>query len=486
MRSLKAKEILALIFSISLLSTALSATAYSADGNQQNGSNNFPLGPLGSKCTKNGLIAFNGQMTAICKKGKVSYVLASDVPKTPVGGYKTRPSWYPKLSEVFSNGRGPANITCKPLSIKFTSPVIPLDKLAPTIPYGMTIGDHVTPIDHGYIGVKTLSLPTAERNSAAYVPITSPADGTIIEVGSLGSTSSHRVLIDHGCNLISVYMVINKLTGVLAPYAKEVDEKGYVSLRLKIKAGQEFGRQRDNPLDFNVFDGTSWLSGFQNPQAYLYAENWKPYTADYLPFFTPQIRNAMEAQLQRTTSPRVGKIDYDIAGSASGNWFLQGTNGYTGRPNSDYATATSMVQGPPAGKNQYSWSHLSIAPHQVDSSKWIFSSGWWQDPRGDADQALIVVGSGQVAPDRLTASSGMVVYKLEQVSIQDPANAPAREPGSMAPFAVGYTLIPGGSNKGIVALQVNSQGTLSVELNTTMKSPSEFTSFTSAKRTYAR
>jgi hypothetical protein len=137
------------------------------------------------------------------------------------------------------------------------------------------------------------------------------------------------------------------------------------------------------------------------------------------------------------------------------------------------------------GKNDYSWSHLAIAPHQVDTKAWVFSSGWWKDPKGDADQAALVVAPGQVAPDKLTASSGMVVYKLAQLSYTPPSGVAANPPGSMAPWPVGYTVITG-SEKGVVALQVNTDGTLSVELNTSITSISGFTAFTAAKRTYNR
>lgn len=425
-------------------------------------------------------------MTGICKNGKVAYPLAIDVPKTPKNGFTSKPGWYPSLSQIFGGPSG-KEPTCSPSTIKFTSPVIPLDKMAPIVPYGLTVGGHVTPIDHAYIGITSLSISQSLRTDADYVPVTAPADGTIIELSSLGSPTSHRVVIDHGCNVVSVYMVLNKVTGVLANLANDVESKQYLRPGIKIKAGQEFGRQRDNMLDFNVFDGSAWLSGFQNPQAYLSGDTWKPYTADFLPFFSSSIRSAMEAQLQKTSTPRVGKIDYDVAGSASGNWFLQGTNGYGGRLNSDYINAKSTLHsGSVPGKNEYSWSHLSIAPHQVDTTQWIFSSGWWKDPNGDADQALLVVGPGQVSPDKLTASNGMVIYKLTQISYQDPVGAPAREPGSMAPFAVGYTVTAGGVDRGVVALQVNSDGTLSVEINATSNSPANFTGFTSAKRIYSR
>ena len=452
-------------------------------GNAQNAS--FKLGQLGTSCSKNGELGWNGMMTAICKNGKVSYVLASDVPKTPTNGYTSRPDWYPTLAQVLG-GPNAKEPSCSPSTIKFTSPVLPLDQLAPSIPYGYMVGGHVTPIDHAYLGLKSLSKSSSQLTSADYVAVTAPADGVITEVSNLGSPNSHRVVIDHGCNVYSVYMVMNKVTGVLASYASQASNNGYLKVNVNVKAGDEFGRQAETMLDFNVFDGTSWLSGFQNPQAYLTQDTWKPYTADFLPFFTSNIRSAMEAQMQKTSSPRVGKIDHDIAGTASGNWFLSGTNGYGGRLNSDYENASAMLgSGSVPGKNDYSWSHLAIAPHEVDTKAWVFSSGWWTDAKGDAAQAVLVVASNQVAPDKLTASSGMVVYKLAQLSYVQPAGVAANPPGSMAPWPVGYTVTTG-NDKGVVALQVNSDGSLSVEINTSINSIASFSGFTSAKRIYNR
>jgi hypothetical protein len=452
-------------------------------GNNQN--TGFKLGEIGSSCSKNGELGWNGKMTAICKGGKVSYVLATDVPKTPTNGYTSRPDWYPTLSQIL-DGPSAKEPTCAPSSVKFTSPVLPLDQLAPAIPYGLMVGGHVTPIDHAYLGIKALSKSASQLTAADYVPVTAPADGVITELSNLGSPNSHRVVINHGCNLYSVYMVMNKVTGVLASLASKVSNSGYLMTNVKVKAGEEFGRQGETMLDFNVFDGTQWLSGFQNIQSYLTLDTWKPYTADYLPFFSSEIRTAMEAQLQKTSSPRIGKIDYDIAGTASGNWFLAGTNGYAGRLNSDYENATTMIgSGSVPGKNDYSWSHLAIAPHQVDTKAWVFSSGWWLDPKGDADQAALVVAPGQVTPDKLTASSGMVVYQLAQSSYTPPAGVVPNPPGSMAPWPVGYTVVTG-RERGVVALQVNADGSLSLELNTSITSISGFTAFTAAKRTYNR
>jgi len=428
---------------------------------------------LGSSCSKESELGWNGMLVAICKSGKIRYAISSDFPKTPNGGFTSRPTWYPTLSQLM-NGPSASEPKCSPSSIKFTKPVVPLDKMVASIPYGMMVGGHVTPIDHAYLGISSLSKAQSERTDADWVAVTAPADGTILELSSLGNANTSRVVINHGCNLYSVYMVLNKPSGLLAKYVDELASKGFINLNLKVKAGDEFGRQRDNMLDFNVFDGTQWLSGFANPAAYLTHDAWKPYTADFLPFFSDEIRSGIEKWMQKTSAPRVGKIDHDVIGAAAGNWFLDGTFGYGGNQNSLFINATSPIGGGVVeGKNGYDWSHLAIAPHEVDTSQWIFSIGWWNDPKGDATQALIVISSGQVSPDKLTSASGAITYQLAQISYQEPAGSPARPAGSTAPWAVGYKVV-GGSNKGSVTLQVNSDGSLSVEIGS------------SGKRTYRR
>ena len=229
-------------------------------------------------------------------------------------------------------------------------------------------------------------------------------------------------------------------------------------------------------LDFNIFDGTQWLSGFVNPYSYLTGDTWKPYTADYLQFFTDDIRTAMEKQLQRTSAPRIGKIDQDIAGTAAGNWFLAGTNGYGGNLMTAYENATTQVMGSVLGKNTYAWNHLAIARHEVDTSKWILSTGWYKDSKGDPAQFLINLTAGQVAPDKLTASSGVVIYTLSQYSYIYPPGTPARVDGSAEPYPVGYTL-GSGTSLGSLVIQVNNDNSLSIEFGS---------AFTSDKRTYNR
>ena len=157
---------------------------------QQQQQGKFLLGQLGAACSKNGEIAWNGYLVAACKNGVVKYALSSDVPKAPAGGFKSRPSWYPTLTQVMQGGTS-TEPTCKSSAITFTHPVVPLAEMAPSIPYGMMVSGHVTPIDHGYFGIKALSKSPSQLTDADYVKVTAPADGVITELSNLGSPNSN-------------------------------------------------------------------------------------------------------------------------------------------------------------------------------------------------------------------------------------------------------------------------------------------------------
>lgn len=438
----------------------------------------YDMVQVGMACDSPGNTVFMNYLY-VCKNGAWGYPVPGDLP-IPSDGSK--PDWYPSLDALSSQPEA----SCPNSNITFTHSFLPVDQLDASIPNGAMIYDHVTPIDHAYIGIKTLSKAADTRTEADYMPIVAPADGVIMNAGSLGSPTSHRVVISHGCGVYTVYMVVNRLSGALAAVADQVQSQGNLQLDIPIKAGEEFGQQRDNPLDFNVWASESWLSGFANPLSYLYMDNWKPYTADPSPFFTPELAAQYANIMQRTSEPRWGKIDHDVVGSASGNWFLQGTLGYSGRTIAEYVAATAPIPGGQvAGKNTYAYGHLSIAPHEVDTSKWVFSTGWWQDPAGDPRQVMLVINDGQKTPDQLTSADGVVVYGLADGGRVDANGQPiVQGPGSMAPMPVGY-LLELGQTWGSVALQVNADGSLSLELFPD-QADVQVTELSAQKRTYER
>lgn len=425
-----------------LLLGAVSATAQT-----------FHTGSLGAPCTA-GDLAMGRFVLACGGDGRYRYAEPTDVPPAPDGGHVVRPSWYPPLGYVFSAQAPPS---C-PLTgrVTFTSPVIAAEDLAPIIPQGMMVADHVTPIDHGYFGVIPLAKPRAARTEDDFVAVRAPADGEVIEIGLLGSPTSIRVVIAHGCDTFSVYMVLNRLSGALAYLQDDLLARGSLRVSVRVLAGEEFGRQRDNPLDFSVHDGGSWLRGLTAPFSYTSGESWKPYTVDPWPYFAPDLAELYTAQMQRLAAPRWGRIDLDVPGAASGNWFLDGTLGYSGLRLDVVRTGAEVNGGTVDGKNTYAWSHLALAPHWVQPAKWIFSVGWFADERGDPRQLLIDLDPGQPPPDALTAAHGVVLYRLREWGFTVPLV-------NEAPLPVGYD-IEGGRVAGVVALQVLDGDRLAVEV----------------------
>ena len=130
-------------------------------------------------------------------------------------------------------------------------------------------------------------------------------------------------------------MVLNRLSGALAHLQDDLLATGRLDPRLRLLAGTEFAEGRDNPPDFSVHDGSTWLAGFLSPFSYTSSDSWKPYTVDPWPYFSPDLAAAYESRMQRLAAPLWGRIDYDVAGTASGNWFLSGTVGYSGRLEAD-------------------------------------------------------------------------------------------------------------------------------------------------------
>lgn len=451
----------------------------SGEGNGEGTSGGDPsMIVVGQPCATDGAFGFRDGGLTICDGGTGRYAMPDDLPPAPAGGYTARPDWYPTLAQMF----GASVDECSGEPVQFTHPIVPTDQLAPSMPHGMMIGDHVTPIDHMYIGIATLLADPATLTDDDYLPVTAPAAGTIVEAGSLGSPTSHRVTISHGCGIVSVYMVVNRLTGPLAEYAERIDAGETVMLDIPIAAGDEFGRQRDNPLDFNIFTADTWLPGLANPYSYAFGEAWKPYTADPFPYFTPEVGGPLEASLQRLTEPRWGPIDYDIAGTASGSWFLDGTIGYSGGDLETYRTATSMVPGGGiTGRTSYAYGHLALAPHPVDTARWIFSIGAWPTLDGAPRQLLIDLAVDQPTPADLTAASGPVVYRLTDIQVVQPPGY-TRPPGP-SPDGIGYTLAPG-STVGWVVVEVRGDQSLAIEI--VADPAAQPTGFTGPGTTYHR
>lgn len=247
-------------------------------------------------------------------------------------------------------------------------------------PYGLMIGDHVSPIDHQYFS------PTIFRSPKDTYPVFAMADSKLVNIEP--HPTRIRLIFSVTCNFFYYYDLLTSLEPNLTQKNLPID----------VKAGQLIGHIGGQTLDFAVWDTKKPLSGFIVPEHYR-AEPWKIYTADPLDYYTDDLKSSILSKYVRTAEPVSGKIDYDIDGKLIGNWFEEGKDGYAGEstdPNAEY------------------WKdHLSIAPFAYDPSAFIISVGFLTNQSGgDGDQFSIPRNAP--SPATVGVENGLIKYELRK------------------------------------------------------------------------
>ena len=373
----------------------------------------------------------------------------------PEGGEK--PKGGGTISQIFSGGQCDADSKVN----KYTAGIGDVSKMSHIYPMGGMITTHITPVDHIYVYYPENSqTPVAD---GSYL-VTSPADGKIVGLEDFQKTNNypypdHRVIIEHSCELYSVFIHIGKLGEGIAMGAA-------------VKAGQTIADDSVSPgYDFSTFDQNVKLK-FANPDSYSQAESWKSYTANPFDYFPAAEKSKLEAISLKATAPFDGKIDWDQEGTAQGNWFEKDSNGYRGKGDqtASYDNNGKVARG-------YWDTHLAIAPDAVDNKSFIYSIGDWE---GCPCQFMSV---GNVDPKTLTSSASTpTVISLVEYEIKN-SDGSAHNPNKPKK---GYTL--SGSNKvvGLLAVQVNADGTIKVEKIPGQTDAKSFTGFSENARTYVR
>lgn len=240
------------------------------------------------------------------------------------------------------------------------------------LPYGLMVGAHVTPIDHWYFS-------PADRNSKrdAY-PVYAMADGILSEISYRGINVDtgekrdieYRLVFTHTCTFLTYYDLVTSLDQSILDKATDLKSKSHARVDIPVKKGQLIGRIGGQTLDFAVWDLEKPLTGFVNPDSYKNLEPWKLYTADPYKYVSSDIKQILIERNPRIAEPIAGKIDYDIDGKLVGNWFQEGTNGYSGVEQRNY------------------WrGHLALVYNFLDPSAIEVSIGNW---KGDEGQFAVV------------------------------------------------------------------------------------------------
>lgn len=443
------------IIPITLLSLLLTACGGGPNGGEgQNSAGGVAEGFL---CEQEGERAQDsGGRELLCQvMGDGKFAWRPEGGEQPQGG--EQPVVGGTLSQILGSGE------CDPNSkvTEYTAGIGDASKMSHIYPMGGMISTHITPIDHIYVYYPENSLTSAPDGS--YL-VTSPADGTIVRVEDFQETNNYpypdfRVVIEHSCDLYSVFIHIGKLS------------EGIVQGAV-VKAGQAIADDSQSPgYDFSTFDQNVALS-FANPTSYSQAESWKTFTANPFDYFPAAEKSKLEEKSLRATAPFDGRIDWDEEGTAQGNWFENDSNGYRGKGDqtASYDNHGKVARG-------YWDTHLAIAPDAVDIQAFIYSIGDWE---GCPCQFMSV---GNVDPKTIASSaSAPTVISLVEYEIRNPdgsSHNPNQPPK-------GYTLSGSGEVVGLLALQVNADGSMKVEKLPGKTDAQAFTGFSENAKTYVR
>lgn len=294
------------------------------------------------------------------------------------------------LREAFSHG------TCRGSGVvRYAALPMNIADVGSFVPLGVMTGSHVTPVDHQYLYVKD---PTAGRTR---YDVFAPFTGNIVLVQSRpdapppATTVEYRIVFEGSCTYWVYYDLVKQLEPrILNVVASELADNGSAYVRIPVSAGERIGKIGVNSLDLGTVNAEITLPGLLVAASYA-AEPWKIHSVDGLDYFDEPMRGQLNALNRRKSLPLGGKIDYDIDGTAVGNWFLVGTRGYAG------------ASGTTAGRN-YWVGHLSLAYGHIDPALVLISMGM---PDGSSQQ-WAVKGN---APDPATvdASRGVVKYEVQ-------------------------------------------------------------------------
>jgi len=264
---------------------------------------------------------------------------------------------------------------------KFTFTHIPLedDAYDSIVPLGnLNPPSHTFPTDHIYFVLKDGTHD-----------VVAPANGAIICIWNKtreGETyQDYFLLIRH---TPTIYSTLDHIVG-LADWILEKAGKitGFTQVNIPVEAGQVVGRAEKQPerawFDWGAMDYDVTLN-FIHPETYGYEVS--VHAVCPLDYLEESLREEAYQKVNRVGEPRSGKIDYDLPGRLSGNWFLEGSQ---------------------PGVWNYS-TQLALVYYVYNASQMVVSVG------GDVLAPLPIGVFNATGPDftEVSIESGKVIYHL--------------------------------------------------------------------------
>jgi hypothetical protein len=279
------------------------------------------------------------------------------------------------------------------------SPISP-EQLDYFKPLGAMSGVHPTPVSHQYFyPMKDVVAEVRAPISGHIVELTNRGGGGF--GGASGQDYEVRYTIEVSCDL---YLYIDHVLEPPEEVRSAIDQ-GQRYTRIPVSAGDLLGLHADGyKVDLSVVDlGRGEVDGFVLNNSYFdgpYGESFKLFERDSFEYFEEPLRTQLAEKSLRTVEPRGGKFTYDVDGTAQGNWFREGTNGYVGGYDNLPLT--------------YPWvGHLAMTPLNIDPSKLRVAMG---DGFTGGEMASVWGVTGHSPPfDSVTPLSGLTRYEVRQL-----------------------------------------------------------------------
>ncbi|SLM11964.1 exported hypothetical protein [uncultured spirochete] len=197
--------------------------------------------------------------------------------------------------------------------------------------------NEITPM--GHMNLPQHPIPTSAGGfsflSNGYSqPVKAPADGVItairythvFNVDGTKSFPDYAVRIYHTNTFITWYDHLSAIDDTILAKTGTLAE-GWTKAYVPVKAGDVFGKtaassEQVTGLGMYAYDKEKTLD-FINPEKYGPFGAHAVFAFDY---FRNDIKTQLFAYIKRTAEPRGGKIDFDVAGTLSGNWIVEGSN----------------------------------------------------------------------------------------------------------------------------------------------------------------
>ena len=272
-------------------------------------------------------------------------------------------------------------------------PPTDLDRVVGLQPLGNL---NVLPEDHG-----GLYTPIEDRGQAPTIPVYAPADGRITELGHFRNqdlapfeTDVH-VRFRVGSDIQVTYAHMSDFSSEIWDAAGEL-ALGRTAVDIPVAAGQVIGYAgTTGTIDWHITDSRLRLN-FENPSRY--PGEWL-YAGCVYEYYDEPLRSQIRDLSLRTTEPRCGRIDYDVAGRIVGNWFLEG-------------------EVPASAFDDYS-THLAIVYDEFDGTRIAISDGFAIRPESPHEGDEVHFGSrvfwvegNAPRPEDVGVADGLIKYEI--------------------------------------------------------------------------